>query len=194
MMLAASRQWPAAIRPRAGDTAVARQLVECRQEFLRFFRLRLARAEDAEDALQDFCLKAVRAAATLEDREKVDAWLGRILRNTLTDNYRRRAARQNAEAAFAREPRCEIAPDPEPEPAACGCIHDLLPALKPEYAEVIRRADLDETPRARIAAELGLTPNNVGVRLHRARRALRTELEQTCQGCRDTGFQTCGCG
>ncbi len=192
-MLAASRQRPPAIRPRDRDTAVDRQLVECRQEFLRFFRRRLAHPEDAEDALQDFYLKAVRAAATLEDGEKVDAWLGRILRNTLTDHYRRRAARQNAESAFAREPRCEVAPAPELEPAACGCIHDLLPTLKPEYAEVIRRADLDETPRERIAAELGLTPNNVGVRLHRARRALRAELELSCQGCREGGFQTCGC-
>src|SRR3546814_5484831 len=55
------------------------------------------------DALQDFCLKVLHAAETPEDDEKIDSWLGRILRNTLTDHYRRRAARQRAEAAYGLE-------------------------------------------------------------------------------------------
>lgn len=57
----------------------------------------------------------------------------------------------------------------------------------------IRRADLDEAPRERIAADLGLTANNVGVRLHRARRALKTKLEERCAGCCDGGFRSCDC-
>lgn len=163
--------------PRDRDATIDHKLVERRQEFFRFFRRRLARPEDAEDALQDFCLKALRAANTLEDSQKVDAWLGRILRNTLTDHYRRRAARLNGETAFAREPRSEVAPEPAHEPSAPGYIRDLLPVLKPEYRDIIRRVDLEETSRQCVAAELGLTSNNVGVRLHRARRALRVEIE-----------------
>lgn len=175
------------------DLVVDRQLIECRQEFLRFFRRRLARSEDAEDALQDFTLKAIRAAKTLKDGEKTNAWLGRILRNTLTDHYRRRATRQNAEAAFAREPLHQMPPETVPQAGACDCIHNGLSALKPEYADVIRRADLEEVPRERLAAELGLTPNNLGVRLHRARQALRVGLEESCSGCRDGGFLSCRC-
>nr|WP_306264823.1 sigma-70 family RNA polymerase sigma factor [Pararhizobium sp. IMCC3301] len=176
------------ITPQDRDTIVARQLVERRQEFFRFFRCRLARPEDAEDALQDFCIKAIRAANALEDSVKVDAWLGRIQRNTLTDYYRRRATRQNVEAAFAREPCCEAALDPESEHVAYGYVHNLLPLLRPDYAEIIRRVDLEQTPRQRVAAELGLTTNNVGVRLHRARRALRIEIEHRYQGFCDGEF------
>lgn len=176
-MFTTSHQQPYMTAPRDRGNAIDRRLVECRQEFFGFFRRRLARPEDAEDALQDFCLKALRAVNSLEDSQKVDAWLGRILRNTLTDHYRRRAARQKGETAFAREPRSEVAPGPEDELSACGYIRDLLPALKPEYGEIIRRVDLEETSRQRVAAELGLTSNNVGVRLHRARRALRHEIE-----------------
>lgn len=174
------------------NSAVERQLIECRSEFLRYFRRRLACPEDAEDALQEFSLKVIRAADTLQDDEKIDAWFGRILRNTLTDQYRRRATRQRAEAGYALEPR-EAAVDPEPAAPPCTCVHDVLPALKLDYAEIIRRADLDEAPRERIAADLGLTANNVGVRLHRARRALRTKLEERCAGCCDGGFQSCDC-
>ncbi len=175
--------------PRDRDATIDHKLVERRQEFFRFFRRRLARPEDAEDALQDFCLKALRAANTLEDSQKVDAWLGRILRNTLTDHYRRRAARLNGETAFAREPRSEVAPGPEHEPSACGYIRDTLAELKPEYAEIIRRVDLDETSRQCVATELRLTCNNVGVRLHRARRALRIEIEHRYQGVYDSVFE-----
>lgn len=188
-MFITSHHQPYMTVPRDRDTTIDRQLVECRQEFFRFFRRRLARPEDAEDALQDFCLKALRAANTLEDSQKVDAWLGRILRNTLTDHYRRRAARLNGETAFAREPRSEVAPGPEHEPFPCGFIRDILPELKPEYAEIIRRVDLEETSRQCVATELGLTSNNVGVRLHRARRALRIEIEHRYQGVYDSAFE-----
>lgn len=174
------------------DSAVERQLIECRSEFLRYFRRRLACPEDAEDALQDFSLKVIRAANTLQHDEKIEAWFGRILRNTVIDQYRRRATRQRAEAGYALEPR-EAAVDPEPAATPCTCVHDVLPTLKLDYAEIIRRADLDEAPRERIAADLGVTANNVGVRLHRARRALRTKLEERCAGCCDGGFQSCDC-
>lgn len=174
------------------DRAVERQLIECRSEFLRYFRRRLACPEDAEDALQEFSLKVIRAANTLQNDENIGAWFGRILRNTLTDQYRRRATRQRAEAGYALEPR-EAAVDPEPVATPCTCVHDVLPALKLDYAEIIRRADLDETPRERVAADLGVTANNVGVRLHRARQALKTKLEERCAGCCDGGFQSCDC-
>lgn len=178
--------------PAPRDSAVERQLIECRSEFLRYFRRRLACSDDAEDAVQEFSLKVIRAANTLQDDEKIDAWLGRIMRNTLTDQYRRRAARQRAEAGYALEPR-ESAADPDPAATPCTCVHDVLPALRPDYAEIIRRADLDEAPRERIAADLGMTVNNVGVRLHRARRALKTKLEERCMGCCDGAFQSCDC-
>ena len=61
--------------------------------YVRFFRRHLRHPEDAEDAVQDFCLKALRAAVTLNDAGRIDAWLARILRNTLVDHYRRGAAR-----------------------------------------------------------------------------------------------------
>ena len=125
------------------DEAVSRRLSGSRQEFLRFFRRRLSRPEDAEDALQDFCIKAIRAAGSLDDAERIDAWLGRILRNTLTDHYRRRAAWRKAEAAYQREPHvAAFHPGDEPLDQMCLCMHRAIPSLKPDYAEILSRADL----------------------------------------------------
>lgn len=181
--------------PDARAASVDRRLCEGRQEFLRFFRRRLARPEDAEDAVQDFCVKALRGADRLEDASRIDAWLARILRHTLIDHYRRRAAGARVAAAYERE--METAADEprvEDDGAACRCIHDVLPTLRPDYAEVLTLADLREEPRKRIAAQLGLTPNNVAVRLHRARRALRQKLAVACAECDGWHGQGCACG
>lgn len=175
--------------------AVNRRLVECRRNFLSYFRRRLGRPEDAEDAFQDFCLKVIRAQKTPDDDDMIDAWLGRILRNTLIDHYRRCASRQRGEAAYERELQVSAhESEADQERRACPCIHDALPTLKPEYAEVLKRAFFDEEPRARIADELGLSPNNVGVRLHRARLALKRRLEESCASCGNGDFLNCDCG
>ncbi|MCP3055723.1 RNA polymerase sigma factor [Aurantimonas marianensis] len=178
----------------APDAATIQRLTECRSEFLRFFRRRLSRQEDAEDAFQDFCLKVVRATEKPKTTGKTDAWLSRVLRNTLTDYYRRRAARQRAEAAYEAE-----APEPVVQPGTvqlenpCSCVRNIVPTLRPDYAEIIRRADLEEESRERIAVDLGLTTNNIGVRLHRARRALKEKIEERCGACCVGGFGSCDC-
>jgi RNA polymerase sigma-70 factor (ECF subfamily) len=77
--------------------------------------------------------------------------------------------------------------------AVCDCLYKQLPTLRPEYAEMIWRADLLCEPRDRIAASLGTTLNNVTVRLHRGRQALKTRLEEGCLTCPIDGFFDCRC-
>jgi len=176
--------------------SVHSRLLERRSEFLRYFRRHLSRPEDAEDAFQDFCLKVLRAADGLANGERIDAWLRRILRTTLIDHYRRRAARQRAEHAYENEPRVTaVEPEAEAERAwtLCVCVHKALPPLRPDYADILRRADLEEQPREQIASELSLTMNNVGVRLHRARQALKAKIKEVCPTCGDGRFGQCTC-
>ncbi|WLA68949.1 RNA polymerase sigma factor [Bradyrhizobium diazoefficiens] len=77
--------------------------------------------------------------------------------------------------------------------AVCECLHTHLSLLKPEHAEVIRRVDLAGEPRELVAADLGVTVNNLTVRLHRARHALKVRLEQTCVVCLEESFWECRC-
>jgi RNA polymerase sigma-70 factor (ECF subfamily) len=73
-------------------------------------------------------------------------------------------------------------------------MRTLLPNLKTEYAEVLEQADLGETAISRFAAEHGITTNNATVRLHRARQALKRELERSCGTCATHGCLDCTCG
>lgn len=181
-----------ALRPL--DECVREALAASQHNFLRFLVRRLGSREDAEDALQEVWLKVVRGEAALGREANVEAWLRRVLRNVVVDQYRRRAARRRAEDALRHERETvPTDPDPELEAVVCICLHRLLSTLKPEYAELLRRVDLSGEPREWVACQLGLTLNNLAVRLHRARQALRKRLEQTCETCPTHGFRNCAC-
>ncbi|MDZ4095381.1 MAG: RNA polymerase sigma factor [Paracoccaceae bacterium] len=176
------------------NPAVNQHLIAGKQAFLGYLRRRLGSLDEAEDVLQNFSLKVIRASQTASSEEKIDAWLGQIMRHTLIDHYRRRATRLRAETAYSQEQGLEE-PATEADPAAgpCKCLPKALLRLGPDQAAILRRADLEEEPRTRIAADLGLTANALNVRLYRARHALRHELESTCPSCRDGSFLECAC-
>jgi RNA polymerase sigma-70 factor (ECF subfamily) len=77
---------------------------------------------------------------------------------------------------------------------ACACITALVNTLKPEYGTVLRRVDLDGLSVRGFAEEAGITPGNAGVRLHRAREALRRQLARSCGTCLTHGCLDCRCG
>ena len=81
----------------------------------------------------------------------------------------------------------------ELDEAVCSCLYKLLPTLNPDYADIVWRADILGEPRDRIAVGLGLTLNNVSVRIHRGRQALKKRLEEMCLTCPVHGFLDCRC-
>ncbi len=185
-------------RTEAPDAAVRRVLVESHRDMTKFLRRRLRNDEEAEEVLQRFILKALERSRELRDVRTVRGWLGRVLANTLIDHLRAAATRRRREqsmdpTALAEMAEAQIEPDREIDDAICQCLYKLLPTLKPEYAEVVWRADLLGEPRDRLAISLGLTVNNVTVRLHRARQALKLRLEQMCRACVVHGFLDCQC-
>lgn len=159
--------------------------------FHSFAQSRLGDAELAADVVQDALLKALRAEANLEDGDNLVAWFYRILRNTITDLYRKRAGQARALEQFGHE--LDDGPDEATRQVICGCLHRLLPTLKPEYAEVVRRVDVEEEESAVVAASLNVTPGNLKVRLHRARQQLRERLVETCRLCATHGCLDCQC-
>lgn len=77
--------------------------------------------------------------------------------------------------------------------ALCNCFVSLLALLRPDQADLLRRIDLGGDDRATVAAELGITRGTFGVRLHRARLALKNLLLAVCISCPKHGFDDCAC-
>jgi RNA polymerase sigma-70 factor (ECF subfamily) len=172
-----------------------RVLVENHARFLAFLRPRVASREAAEEILQAAFVKGIENQASIRAGESAVAWFYRLLRNALVDHYRRRGAQQRGHERFVSENAEGTAElETELEGAVCACINELIPTLKAEYAEVLRRVELDGGSVAEVALQLGVTPNNAAVRLHRARGALRKRLEQTCGTCTEHGCLDCTCG
>jgi RNA polymerase sigma-70 factor (ECF subfamily) len=81
----------------------------------------------------------------------------------------------------------------EVRPALCACLGPLLKDMRPAYADLIQRIDLEGESPVAVAKDLHVTPNNLTVRLHRARRALKANLEQACGICTKHGCLHCTC-
>lgn len=179
--------------PAAPD--VLQVLVENHRRFLAFLERRLGSREAAEDLLQEGFARAIARAPTLRDGDSVVAWFYRLLRNAVTDHYRRRGAEDRALAwvAGTTEPS-EPGPDPDLHATVCGCVGGLVGTLKPEYAKALQRVELDGISVAAYAQETGITSNNAGVRLYRAREALRRQVILSCGTCCKHGCLDCACG
>jgi RNA polymerase sigma factor (sigma-70 family) len=166
------------------------ELALSRERFLAFVRSRIADPEQAEEILQSSLTRAVEQFGTLEDRERLVPWFYAILRNAITDSYRRAARVREVELP----PQLDVVEEPpEAERRLCECFSALLPAIKPEYADLIETIDLNNEDAAAASARLGITANNLKVRHHRARQALRRALEDTCRVCAEHHCLDCTC-
>ncbi|HET9598910.1 MAG TPA: RNA polymerase sigma factor [Anaeromyxobacteraceae bacterium] len=168
-----------------------RVLLAQHDRFLAFVAGRLGSRAEAEEVLQAAYQRALERGVPATADEGVVAWFYRVLRNALVDAARRRDAERRGVERWVEE-RAESV-DPELEQAVCACIHDVLPALKPEYAQVVREVDLGQRPVAEVAAAQAITANNAAVRLHRGRQALKKQLLRTCGACAAHGCLDCQC-
>lgn len=165
------------------------------RSFLAFLEKRVGNRLDAEEILQAAFVRSLSKADEIRDSENAIAWFYRLLRNAVVDHYRHNAAGRRLLENFARELSVpETTPDPEMENVICACVNDLISVLKPEYAELITNVDLQGTDVSSVANSLGIEPGNARVRLHRARKALRQEVERTCRTCATHGCLDCTCG
>ncbi|WP_371422544.1 RNA polymerase sigma factor [Tardiphaga sp.] len=139
---------------------------------------RLRDGSAADDVVQAFALKALERAEQLRDPAALHGWLRRLFETALIDFCRRRTANGRREVAFdikRHDQLDETVADFAPDPAMA--LLATLPRLKPGYAETIYRLDLLDEPKQQVADQFGITLNNLSVRAHRARRALRAALE-----------------
>jgi RNA polymerase sigma factor (sigma-70 family) len=169
-------------------------LLENHRAFLRFLERTVGDRALAEDILQDAFAKVVARPEQAPPDEAVVPWFYRTLRNAAIDQFRRRGAADRAVEAFARELEAHEAPSPDLEREICACITRLAESLKPEYADALQAIDVNGTPVKTYAEQKGLSASNAGVRVFRAREALKKRLVQSCGTCAEHGCVNCTCG
>lgn len=170
----------------AADTAVRAVLATQRSRFLAFVRQRAGSVVDPEEIWQIAAERALARSGQIRDLTRVEAWIGRIVRNVLTDELRRRQV-----MPIDIDDLDLPAPTADAEP--CRCALALVRTLKPAYADLLTRVFMSDTPITVAAQEMGITANNAMVRLHRARQALSAQLREHCGTTSTHTCQTCRC-
>ncbi|MHC4638827.1 MAG: RNA polymerase sigma factor [Planctomycetota bacterium] len=178
---------------RQQTSAIIATLVDNHRRFLAFLTHRVGNPSDAEEILQAAFVKSVEKSDSIRDSESVVAWFYRLLRNAVIDYYRHRDAERRALERVAGMNTETEASELDIEGAICQCVYDLLPTLKDDYSSLLRRIDLDGARIAEVAVATGMTVNNTRVKLHRARAALRKQLELSCGSCAEHACLDCDC-
>jgi RNA polymerase sigma-70 factor (ECF subfamily) len=166
-------------------------LVENHREFLRFVERRVGNRATAEEILQDAFVRGLDRAD--EIRDSAVGWFYRVLRNAIIDHQRRKASANRRLDEFAAELETNERGNEELERVACACVGRLADTLKPEYAEALRRIEVENVAVKDYADAAGISASNAGVRIFRAREALRKQVARSCGTCAAHGCLDCTC-
>ena len=167
------------------------------------FGFAAARVHDravAQDLVQETFLAAIRASAGFAGRSTERAWLFGILRNKLADHYRRQSreiptgdpegALPEEQGAFGESGLGKDGWVGRMAPRAWETPEEIL--VNKEFQEVLKRClsqlpdrvaqafslrEIETVLPEEVCKDLGVSPNNLWVMLHRARRGLRRCLE-----------------
>lgn len=166
-------------------------LVSNRHEFLAFLERRLGSRALAEDILQEAFARSLIKVEQLEREESAVAWFYRVLRNAVADYRRRSDVSERKLEALSRE--LGEATEPEIHAAVCQCVKGLAATLKPEYAAALQAVEVEGVAVKDFAAAAGISASNAGVRVFRAREALKLQVKRCCGSCADDNCRDCTC-
>jgi RNA polymerase sigma-70 factor (ECF subfamily) len=176
---------------RAGDPAAFEMLVRNQTlPLLRVARRFLRSEEDARDVLQDAFVSVVKSIGGFQSGSLLSTWLHRIVVNACLMKLRamkRRptedieeylpAFREDGHQVESSVPWMETAETALERTELRALVRASIDCLPDTYRVVLLLRDIEELSTEEAAKTLGVTPNAVKVRLHRARQALRTMLD-----------------
>ena len=157
--------------------------------------LRLTKNErDAEDLVQDTCMRAYRFFDKFERGTNIKAWLFRILTNTFINRYRRKVKERTAtegpeqeavQALFFSQEATDQASNPERflfDRLLSDDVLRAIDALPIDFRMVVILADLQEFSYKEIADILSCPVGTVMSRLFRGRKLLQKGLRDYAAG------------
>jgi RNA polymerase sigma-70 factor, ECF subfamily len=138
----------------------------------------------ADDLIQETFIKVQQNLSQLREESKISSWIFRIAYNLCQDHFRKvsQSAKNDRISAgkskTLKEPLFQI----EFEQHQMGtCVQDKIKLLPESYRTVLILFDLMEFSHQEVAEIIGISVDNVKVRLHRARKKLKTILEKECR-------------
>ena len=174
---------------RAGDREAFRAIMQrCNQRLFRIARAVMGDDAEAEDVLQEAYTRAFAAIAGFRGEAGVATWLTRIVLNEAHGRLRSRRATVDLDVVETAQVSARVLPfpgrngpeDPEADAARAQIrrvIEQAVDALPEAFRLVFILREVEELSVEATAEHLGIRPETVKTRLHRARRRLREALD-----------------
>lgn len=166
---------------KAGDAASFEELVRrTSADTFTLARRLVSDDEDARDVVQDAYLRAYRSIGKFRGDAQFTTWLYRITANCASTHLGRRRRHRHDELDEEVDVP-DTKPEHDPQTAADGALlrgqlEQAIADLPPRLRAVVVLRDIYDLSHAEIADELGISESAAKVRLHRARRRLRTQV------------------
>ena len=161
---------------------------ELSQPLLRYLsRLSGSRAT-ADDLLQETLVKIARGLPGFEGRSSVKTWAFSIATRVATDHFRR--PEQRARILNMEEAEIPAASDLELDEQLVvdemsACVRGVIDGLPADYRTALVLHDLEGMTAAQVAEVAHCSLATAKIRIHRARRRLKSALEDECRFYRD---------
>jgi RNA polymerase sigma-70 factor (ECF subfamily) len=136
----------------------------------------------ADDLVQETFIKIQENLDRVRDPEKISSWIFRIAYHLCQDHFRslkKSSFQEEIPEGLVTLQESSVQKELE-QGEMSRCVQDKLSLLPETQRSVIIFADLMDFSLQEIADILGLTVENVKVRLHRARKKLKAILEKEC--------------
>jgi RNA polymerase sigma-70 factor, ECF subfamily len=152
-------------------------------ERVRKFILASVRDESAaDDLVQEAFMKIQQNLESVRDPGKVSSWVFRIAHNLCQDHFRTQKKLSSHEEIHEGLVNLQETPLQKrmEQSEMSQCVQNQLNLLPESLRSVLILSDVVELSQQEIADILGLTTENVKVRLHRARKKFSAILEEEC--------------
>ena len=127
--------------------------------------------DDADDLLQEIFIKIHSRLGDLKDEKKLAPWINQIVRNSLTDYYRKNGLRTSE---FDEE---SSVPSDTPEDSfytdLSGCLNVFIDRLPEKYREPLILSDIKGMKQKYIAKQMNLSYSGLKSRVQRAREMIK---------------------
>ena len=143
-----------------------------------FIRRRVGDDHVADDLLQEAFLKIHNGIGSLNDDQRLTAWLYRIARNIITDHFRKRPLEALGATTIAERPA--VTDDDGRGQELAACLGRMVGQLPEKYREAIELAELEGSTQSQVAARLGLSLSGAKSRVQRGREQLKKMLLSCC--------------
>lgn len=173
-------------RARAGDRGALEALLERHQAQVYRFGLRMCRdEEDAKDVVQETLIAMARGVRDFRGASSLSTWLFTIARSFCIKKRRRSRFAPQGERSIDTDAPLEVGrladPARTPEDIVAGqeveqALERAIAALSPTLREVLLLRDAEGLTAPEVGEILGISPQAVKSRLHRARLAVRAQL------------------